>query len=32
MKGAAAFAMGAAPGPVLGAMAGEAIAAWLRRR
>jgi hypothetical protein len=32
MKGAAAFAMGAAPGPVLGAMAGEAVAAWLRRR
>lgn len=32
LKGAAAFALGSAPGPVLGAMAGEAVAAWLRRR
>lgn len=32
MREAAALALGSAPGPVLGAMAGEAVAAWLRRR
>ncbi|CAH0260905.1 hypothetical protein [Roseomonas sp. CECT 9278] len=32
LSNAASFAMGSAPGPVLGAMAGEAIASWLRRR
>jgi hypothetical protein len=32
MQDAAAFALSSAPGPVLGAMAGEAVAAWLRRR
>jgi hypothetical protein len=32
MREAAALAVGSAPGPVLGALAGEAIATWLRRR
>jgi len=32
MREAAALALGSAPAPVLGAMAGEAIATWLRRR
>ncbi|BDG74801.1 hypothetical protein [Roseomonas fluvialis] len=32
MRDAAALALGSAPAPVLGAIAGEAIATWLRRR
>ena len=32
MREAAAIALGSAPAPVLGAIAGEAIATWLRRR
>jgi hypothetical protein len=32
MRDAAALALGSAPAPMIGAIAGEAIATWLRRR